>query len=88
LFGATYFPTNSKNWEKSMTNRLFRRKGTNFFVGERFKESELDSIKNAGFQLIGIKEEKGRIPEFNNKIHWIHKNEIEKILTQSPSASF
>jgi hypothetical protein len=88
LFGATYFPTNSKNWEKSLNNRLFRRKGTNFFVGERLKETELDSIKDAGFQLIGIKEEKGRISEFNNKIHWIHKNEIEKILTQSPSALF
>jgi hypothetical protein len=67
-------------------NRLFRRKGTNFFVGERLKETELDSIKDAGFQLIGIKEEKGRISEFNNKIHWIHKNEIEKILSTDNKA--
>jgi len=51
LEGATYLPTDTRNWEKLMGNRLFHRKNSNFFVGEKLTVTELDSLKKTGMEI-------------------------------------
>ena len=51
LDGATFLPTRYQIWERSHRNRLFHRKGSNFWVGERFSRAELDSFQREGFRL-------------------------------------
>ena len=51
LYGATWFPTNPETWEKSMQNRLFHRKQSHFYVGEKLTSREMDSVWKAGFDI-------------------------------------
>ena len=52
LYGATWFPTDVGHWEKVLDNRIFHRKGSRFYVGEKLNRPEiLDSLRSAGFQI-------------------------------------
>jgi hypothetical protein len=51
LEGATYLPTNTRNWDKLMNNRLFHKKSSNLFIGERLSEKEIDSLKLSGMAV-------------------------------------
>jgi len=51
LDGATFLPTDFRLWKRSMQNRLFQKKGSNFFVAERLQEKELDSLRRKGFEI-------------------------------------
>lgn len=51
LEGATLFPFPVSRWEKILDNRIFHRKNSNFYCGERLSKSELDSLGRSGFQF-------------------------------------
>ena len=69
LYGATWLPSDVKTWKKSMQNRLFHRTHSNFYVGEKINSvSELDSLKNSGFQIVAWKEELGDFKKINGKV--------------------
>jgi hypothetical protein len=51
LEGATFLPTRFQDWERSHQNRLFHKKGTQFWVGERLSRAELDSFQKEGFWI-------------------------------------
>ena len=51
LEGATFLPTRFQDWERSHQNRLFHKKGTQFWVGERLSRAELDSFRKEGFWI-------------------------------------
>ena len=52
LEGATFLPTDTRNWEKGLNNRLFHRKNSNFFVAEKLTLQELDSLKKVGMVVL------------------------------------
>jgi hypothetical protein len=49
--GATFLPTRFQDWERSHQNRLFHKKGTQLWVGERLSKSEIDSFQKEGFWI-------------------------------------
>ncbi len=49
--GATFLPTRFQDWERSHQNRLFNKKGTQFWVGERLSKAEVDSFQKEGFWI-------------------------------------
>ncbi len=51
LEGATFLPTDFRLWERGMQNRLFRKRGSHFFVAERLNENDLDSLRLKGFEV-------------------------------------
>lgn len=51
LSGATLFPYPVKDWEKVKDNRIFHRKDSHFYVGERLGNRELDSLHHAGWVI-------------------------------------
>lgn len=51
LTGATLYPFPISRWEKVLDNRIFHRRNSNFFVGERLNTKVLDSLKTQGFQI-------------------------------------
>jgi hypothetical protein len=80
LFGATWFPTNPENWEKSMQNRLFHRTQSYFYVAEKLTSKEIDSLRNTGFDLLIV------VPDdFNgkSKLQTIHKSKLTTWLREN-----
>lgn len=51
LTGATLFPFPVSRWEKILDNRIFHRKNSNFYCGERLSKSEVDSLVASGFRI-------------------------------------
>ncbi len=51
LYGATFIPWETEKWEKVLDNRIFHKKGSKLFVGEKLKDMELDSLHRRGFQI-------------------------------------
>jgi hypothetical protein len=83
LYGATFLPTDTRNWIKSHQNRLFQKSGTQFFVGEKLLVAELDSFRKAGFQIIGMATEKGNLPD-SAQVKWLEwKKLIQTLQTNS-----
>ena len=82
LFGATFLPTDTKNWEKSMGSRLFQKKNSNLFVAERLSISELDSLYTSGFQIFGIVEENAGLFPACKKVKWIRKAELSALFNR------
>jgi hypothetical protein len=48
---ATWLTLDYRNWESSKSKRLFHKKGTLLYTGERLSVAELDSLQNAGFHI-------------------------------------
>jgi hypothetical protein len=64
--GATFLPTRHSQWERSHNNRLFRKKNSLLWVGERLNKRELDSFRTAGFRICNLNRK--------NKSPWILDN--------------
>ena len=79
LYGATFLPTDTRNWIKSHQNRLFQKSGTQFFVGEKLSVAELDSFRKAGFKIIGMASEKGNLPD-SAKVEWLEWKKLIQTL--------
>lgn len=59
LYGATFLPSNTLDWEKLMDNRLFHRKNSGLYVGEKLSRTELDSLVLEGFTLYDLAPDSG-----------------------------
>jgi hypothetical protein len=51
LHGATFIPWDYQKWEKVLDNRIFRKRGSLLYVGEKLQEAELDSLFRLGFRV-------------------------------------
>jgi hypothetical protein len=52
LYGATYIPFEIEKWIKTLDNRIFQKKGSHLFVGEKLTDLELDSLSRNGFKIL------------------------------------
>jgi hypothetical protein len=66
-------------WTKSQDNRLFNKTGSRFYVGEKFTASELDSFQTNGFEIIGVKTERGNLSN-HPAVTWLTHEELRKKL--------
>ena len=80
LYGATFLPTNTRTWEKAMGNRLFHRKNSYLYVGEKLNKTELDSLLESGFQIYTLTSEKGGFSSKDKRLIWLVENELEELL--------
>jgi len=80
LYGATYFPTDTRLWIKQMENRLFNRKNSNLFVGEKLLDGEIDSLQNVGFQVFGYSAQNPKAEEKNRKVIWLDRRQLIDLL--------
>lgn len=69
LEGATLFPFPVSNWEKVLDNRVFHRKNSTFYVGERLPATSLDSLRQLGWKIEAHLPDSAFLPPENHGMH-------------------
>lgn len=57
LDGATFVPYRVKNWSKTLDNKVFQKENSKLFIGELLGTEQLDSFRQAGFQIFRHRED-------------------------------